>query len=149
MKARLLIIVLALLPLSYLSQCKKQEIMQSDIVLYNKPLKTIQRYTQGKWKLQYSYGGLWAHKSIDTNNSYMIISPDHIIIGNNSSGVLVDTTIVWVKTETPIKEITYLLGFSWSGNLLPEYLFIDQIKNDTLIINDCKDDGFTHYYTKY
>jgi len=37
---------------------------------------------------QYTYGGLSAHKYIDTYNSYMILSPEHIIIGNESTGVV-------------------------------------------------------------
>lgn len=149
MRAHYLIIPLSLLLFGCFNQCKKQDIMQSNIVLYNKPLKTIQHYIQGKWKLQYSYGGFSTHKYIDTHNSYMILSPERIIMGNDSTGVVVDTTIVWVRTETPQKEVTYLLSFSWSGNYWPEYLFIDQIKSDSLIINDNKSDGFSYFYTKY
>jgi len=79
----------------------------------------------------------------------MIISPDHIIIGNDSTGVIVDSSIIWVKTDIGSNDYTYLLSYTWSGYLWPEHEIVKQIKNDTLIIRDYVSDGYDNYYTKY
>ena len=121
----------------------------TNIILYNKPLDTIQHYIQGKWKLQYSYGGISVHKEIDTHNSYMILSPTHITMGNDLTGIVVDTTIVWVKADIGNRDSTYLLSYSWSGYLWPEYNIVDQLKYDTLILRQYVDDGLEFFYKKY
>ena len=79
----------------------------------------------------------------------MILSPEHIIIGNDSTGVVVDSSIIWIKTYIGSNDYTYLLSYSWSGYLWPEHEIIDQIKNDTLIVRDYVSDGYSYYYTKY
>jgi hypothetical protein len=117
--------------------------------LYDQPLNVIQSYIKGKWRLQYIYGGLLAKKHIDSYNSYLILSSDHITRGNDSTGVIVDTTIVWVRAKVWGNDSTYLLSYSWRGYNWPEYYIIDQIKDDTLIIKDYVDDGFNYYYTKF
>jgi len=149
MKPHFLIIASSLILFCCFNQCKKHDVTPTNIVLYDKPLETIQHYIQGKWKLQYTYGGLSAHKYIDTYNSYMILSPEHIIIGNESTGVVADTTIVWVRTDIGTNDFTYLLSYSWSDNPWPWYYIVSQIKNDTLVIRDNIDDGYSYYYTKY
>jgi hypothetical protein len=131
-------------------QCDKDKDNQTEtvsILLRDKPLSIIQGYIVGEWDLNYAYGGIFTHKAIDQENSYMILSPDHIIIGN-MYGISVDTTIVWVRAKTLFGDSTYLLSYSWSGYLWPEYRIVDQIKSDTLIIKDNGDDGFAYYYTK-
>ena len=129
--------------------CKKEKYTPTNIVLYDKPLETIQLYIQGKWKLQYAYGGLSTHKYIDRYNSYMILSSDHIIIGNDSTGIVVDTNITWVRAEIGYTDSTYLLSYSWKGYLWPEHYVVDQIKCDTLMIREYVSDSYTYYYTKY
>jgi hypothetical protein len=129
--------------------CKKDDKEPINIILYNKSLKTIQHYSQGKWKLQYSLGGIIAQKNIDKNNSYMLLTPNHIILGNDSLGVVVDTSIIWEKTKIENSEFTYLLSFSWVGYSWPEHYLIDKIKNDTLIIRNHVSDGLSYFYTKY
>ncbi|HEY4789613.1 MAG TPA: hypothetical protein VIH57_26365, partial [Bacteroidales bacterium] len=62
--------------------CTKED-QSMTITLHDKPLPVIQSYIKGKWKLQYVYGGPVAQKIIDTHNSYLILSPDHIIAGND------------------------------------------------------------------
>ena len=99
--------------------------------------------------MQYSIGGISVHKEIEKNNSYMLLKPDHIVIGNDPVGIVVDTSIVWVKTDIGTNEFTYLLSYSWSGYLWPEHYVVEQIKNDTLVIREYVDDGFRLYYTKY
>jgi hypothetical protein len=149
MKKNYLINILVLFIFTFITQCKTDEVTPSNIILYNKPLKTIQQCINGKWKLEYSYGGLLSHKYIETHNSYMTINSDHIIMGDDSRGVVVDTTIIWKREKDVYNDYTYLMGFSWSGYLWPEYQIVDQIKNDTLIIKENGYDGYDYYYTKY
>jgi hypothetical protein len=134
-----------------LARCEKDRkpIPPVNITLWDKPLSVIQSYIKGKWMLQYAYGGLSTHKYFDLHNSYMILSPNHIVLGNDSLRVVVDTTILWVRTDIGSNDFTYLLSYSWSGYLWPEYYIVNQIKNDTLIIRDYENDGFDYYYTKY
>ena len=137
--------ILLLLFSSMGAGCEKDnEELLHNITLHDKPLPVIQKYITGKWRLQYAFGGLWAHKVINTNNSYMILSPDHITKGNDS-GIIVDTTLVWVKTEIGTNDFTYLFSYPPSSI---SYI-VDQIKNDTLVITQYLSDGFTFYYTKY
>jgi hypothetical protein len=134
---------------TFFAQCKTEEVMPNNIILYNKPLKTIQQCIYGKWKLEYSYGGLCAHKYIGTHNSYMILNSNRIILGNDSTQ-FVNSTIVWKKTDIGSNEFTYLLNFNLNENLSTESQIIDQIKNDTLITRDYYvSDGFSYYYTRY
>lgn len=149
MKKQSLIISSVLILLLCFTRCKTDEITPTNIVLYNKPLKTMQQYIQGKWKLQYAYGGFSTHKYTAVDDSYMILSPNHITMGNSSKGVVVDTTIVWTKTDIGTNDFTYLLSYSWAGYPWPEYYVVDQIKNDTLIIREYVNDGYDYYYTKY
>ena len=87
MKTIIKIGILILLFSSMGAGCEKDsEQLLHNITLYDKPLSVIQKYITGKWKLQYAFGGLWAHKVINTDNSYMILSPNHIIKGNDSRG---------------------------------------------------------------
>lgn len=138
--------LLIAIALVYFNACEKDtvQIKSSSITLYDKPLFFIQAYIKGKWKLQYSYGGESVMKIVDKNNSYLYLSPNHITIGNDSLGIIVNTTINWVKND-----FTYLLSYKWAGFPWPEYKIVEQIKNDTLVIRDDMSDGFKHYYTKY
>jgi hypothetical protein len=148
-RSNLAILVLSLMGLN-LACCEKDKnpVHLSNITLWDKPLSVIQDYTTGSWKLEYSYGGFTSHKSLDRINSYMILKPNHIKLGNDSLGVVVDTTIVWVKYDIGTNDFTYLLSFNWSGFPLPEYNVVQEIKNDTLIIREYVNDGYTLYYTK-
>jgi hypothetical protein len=79
----------------------------------------------------------------------MILCPNHIILGNDTQGVVVDTNIVWVRSDIGSNDFTYLLSFTWSGYPWPWYYIVSEIKNDTLIIRDDIDDGYSYYYFKY
>lgn len=131
--------------------CKKEhESVQQNvnITLYDQPLSVIQKYISGNWKLQYQIGGIAGSKYIDSHNSYMSLTPDHIIFGDDLQGVIIDTTIVWKQDLNGINE-TYLMGIPHPGWSTPMYFIVNEIKNDTLIIIDYNIiDGYTHYYTK-
>jgi len=130
--------------------CKKETKTQQHvtITLYDKPLSVIQQYVTGNWKLQYEVGGIAGAKYVDTIHSYWDLTPNHIIAGNDISGIYVDTTIIWIKAENLFKNTpyTYLLSYSLSGFF--HVYIINGIKNDTLIITDYEGDGFTYYFTK-
>src|SRR5690554_386397 len=91
---RLITILLLLLPVCVVllgAGCEKDEESEKqsvNITLHNKKLSIIQNYTTGNWKLQYAYGGLSAHKVVDTHNSYMDLTPEHIIMGNDLYGIV-------------------------------------------------------------
>ena len=131
------------------TQCKKDK-NPLNITLYDKPLGEIQSYTQGKWKLQYEKGGFCGSCYYpSTQNSYMILAPNRIVIGNDSLGVIVDTSIVW-KKEPWGTNFTYLLSYYYSpGYAFPYYYFINEIKNDTLVLSDYASDPVYRYYTKF
>ncbi len=115
---------------------------QSNIILFGKPLPVIQEYITGTWNLQYSAGGLAYHKVVDTANTFWILTPTHISAFNNS-GVYVNTQLIWTPA-TLYNEKAYL--FSYNGS--PLHYIVEQIKNDTLIIREYADDGFTYYFSK-
>lgn len=125
--------------------CKKETKTQQHvtITLYDKPLSVIQQYVTGNWKLQYAVGGIAGAKYIDTIHSYWDLTPNHIIAGNDISGVYVDTTIIWTP-KIIYNEKTYLLSYP----SYPSYYIVVQIKHDTLIIRDYVDDGYSYYFTK-
>ncbi len=127
--------------------CRKEKIkpqQKATITLYDKPLSVIQHYITGNWNLQYAVGGIAGFKYVDTINSYWDLTLNHIIAGNDLSGVYVDTTIVWTPW-TIANEKTYLLSYPSS----PNYYIVVQKKNDTLIIRDYVDDGYSYYFTEY
>ncbi|MCF6332545.1 MAG: hypothetical protein L3J11_04595 [Draconibacterium sp.] len=148
-KLKLLTLLLLLLPLCLVvlgTGCERDhesEQLLHNITLSDKPLSVIQKYITGDWKLQYAFGGLLAHKVTDTVNSYMILSPNYIIKGNDSRGVFVDSSIEWIY-----KYDTYLLDYSYSEGVHFAYI-IERIKNDTLMLTEDAGDGFTYFYTKH
>jgi hypothetical protein len=118
--------------------CKKEFKTPSNIILYDKPLSLIQSCINGKWRLHYTSGGVSYRKIIAKYNYYMVLSPDHIILGNDSLGVFVDAKVNWALINSAYR-------FSYGSY----YETPIEIKNDTLIIMDYLDDGFRHCYTKY
>lgn len=131
------------------AQCKKSD-TGLNIILHDKPLNTIQSYIQGKWKLQYTFGGFAAMKYPATHNSYIILNPNNIIIGNDSAGVVVDTAIIWVRAKDIAGDSTYLLTYSYTpGYAFPYAYIVDRIYNDTLVLSDNAYDPISRYYTKF
>ena len=70
----------------------------------------------------------------------MILTSNRIVIGKDSLGVIVDTTVIW-KKEHRGTNFTYLLSYRYSpGYAFPYYYFMNEIKNDTLILSDYASD---------
>ena len=135
--------------LYFFSSCSKDK-TPLNITLYNKPLNIIQNYTKGDWLLQYVKGGFCSTCVYpETHNSYMNLTTNKIVIGNDSAGILVDTIVTWRKVSTN-SGTTYLLSYYWSPGYGPyAYNFlINEIKNDTLIISDYTSDPAYYYYIK-
>ena len=131
-------------------QCRKEH-NGLTITLYDKPLPVIQSYIQGKWKLDYTKGGICGSCIYpDTNQSYLILSPDRFVFGNNLAGVVVDTVIYWKRDKDIFNDSTYLLTFyhsQWYGPF-PLIYIVDGIHNDTLRLIDNASDPFYYYYSK-
>ena len=126
--------------------------------LYAQPLPVIQEHIQGKWKLQYSTGVYMSGKEIDIYGSYLHLSPDHIIIGNQMHGVFTDSPIMWVLDENSHfaaheGQDAYMLTYNheWrDGNLMKSSTLMPyRIKNDTLIFLHPASDWSCYYHTKY
>ncbi len=111
-----------------------------NIMLYDKPLSVIQQYITGNWDLHYQIGGIAGGKYVDDYNSYLNLTSNHIIMGNDLYGVVVDTAIIWKHND-----YTYLLSYPSS----PISYIVVQIKKDTLVIRDDLNDGYSYYYTKH
>ena len=155
------LVILLMLAGSF-SSCGKDKIDFNNIEnLYEQPLEVIQKAVQGKWKLQYSYGGFIGQTIVDTHGTYMHISKDRIIMGSNTHGVTTDSPIIWEKWENFNGiEITYLLSYNhhilifeqdgviYEERPIADRLFFNEIKNGTLSVWDCVMDGFTGYYSR-
>ncbi|MBI1783355.1 MAG: hypothetical protein HYR66_18625 [Sphingobacteriales bacterium] len=143
----LLFILGSLLLLFCFSQCKKDS-GPVNIILWDKPLPVIQSYIKGTWKLQYVYGGLAPVKSFPQSDTYTTFSANWITT-RNSTGITLDTSIVWKKDTDIQGNSTWLLSYRYSlGYAFPIYMRVDQIHNDTLILGDNAYDGFGYFYSK-
>lgn len=132
------------------AQCKKER-TPLNITLYNKPLSTIKTYVEGKWELQYAKGGICGScVSPARNNQYMQISTDRIVFGNDSAGIVLDTTIYWKRDKDIFNDSTYLLTYYYSAGAgpFPIAYIVDGIYNDTLKLIDDAYDPIYYYYIK-
>ncbi len=134
----------------YFSACKKDS-NKVNITLHDKPLPTIQSYIKGNWKLSYTKGGycgtcVWPAK----NNQYMILSANRIVFGNDSAGIVLDTTIKWERAKGVFYDMTFLLTYYYPAGYgsYPIAYIVDGIYNDTLKLIDNASDPFYYYYTK-
>ena len=130
--------------------------------LYEQPLPMIQKCVQGEWKLQYTTGGFYYRKTIDTLGSYMHLTKNHITMGNNT-GITTDSPIKWVNEENSSVggKRAHLLTFNhfiyiseqdgviYEKRLMYNSLIPYQIKNDTLAMWEGCCDSYMWYYTKY
>lgn len=134
------------------SQCKKDP-AQLNITLNDKSLKTIKSHIQGRWRLQYTKGGICGSCVYPAkNNQYMDIAGDRIIVGSDSAGVIIDTTITWIQaTSYYYQKPTYLLSYYFPPGYgpFPISYIVDGIYNDTLRLIDNASDPSFKYLTKY
>lgn len=118
------------------------------IVLYNKPLDTIQTYINGKWQLRY-YSGGWCSGCVvqrDNYEDYWTFNGEKIT-QSLKNRVVVDTTIYWYRMKDVFGDSTYLLNFDDRNGLWNTYV-VDKIFNDTLILFDNATDPFKYRFTR-
>ena len=164
------VIILCIVLAGTFSSCNKKSDSDIDMSkidfsnienLYEQPLPVIQNAVQGEWQLQFSVGGFVYQKIIDIHSSYMYITQDHIVMGNDTYGVTTDSPIQWMKGKPFGGDIdAYMLTYNHSicineqdGVIYEKVPIFNtlvpcQIKNDTLVIADPCCDGFSYYYTK-
>ena len=119
------------------------------IMLYNKPLDTIQHYTKGKWKLVYAKGGICGTCLHFCDNCYVEFTSNNKFISNTFAITNDTTTIHWVRDiGTWINnDSTYLMTIRDKDDV-PWVYVIDQIYNDTLIYHDNSDDAVFYHFIK-
>jgi hypothetical protein len=115
-------------------------------VLHDKPLKTIQQYIHGQWRLVYSKLGSGRYPC---DNCRVEFTQDDKFISNVL--VIYDTpySITWIKDigKHLDGDSTYLMTLGLeSGYSYP--FVIDKIFNDTLIFYENFDDAYSYYCIK-
>jgi hypothetical protein len=150
MKTMLLKISFIFLLLSLMEAgCKKDDKTPTNIILYDKPLKTIQHHIQGKWKLVYGKGGFCGTCKYYCDNCFTEFTLDNKIISKSFIITTDTTTIRWVRgigTYTN-NDSTYLMTFKDKQGI-PWVYVIEQIYNDTLIYHDNSSDDMFYHYVK-
>jgi hypothetical protein len=131
-----------------LARCAREH-TPLNITLHDKPLRVIESYISGSWKFQYAYGGIMPMRYSDRHNSYMVLQSNHIVMGNDSSGVVVDGPVLWTRGKDIFNDSTYLLGFyNTPSYAFPYYYVVDRIYNDTLILIDNASDAVYYHYIR-
>lgn len=133
------------------AECRKER-QALTITLHDKPLATIQSYIHGKWRLQYAKGGfcgtcVWPGRQ----NQYILINEQTIVFGNDSAGIIHDTTIKWIRARDVFSDSTFLLTYYYprGAGPFPISYIVDGIYNDTLKLVENANDPLYYYYTKY
>ncbi|GAB4094473.1 hypothetical protein [Flaviaesturariibacter terrae] len=126
-----------------LTQCRKDASGRTfNTSLTDIPLASVQEATKGRWELRRISGGLCAACDHPvTQGSYMILSTDYVVFGNDSLGVVEQGPIGWAPAS-------YFGGgyvfTTPSGNgYVPT-----EIRNDTLLLQQYAADGLTLYFNR-
>ena len=102
MRKHILIIATILLLFCCFTRCKKDDISLSNIVLYNQPLETIQKYIQGKWKIVYGKGGISSNEIQYCKDCSVEFTSTNKIISNSFAITAGAVTIQWTKEKEHI-----------------------------------------------
>lgn len=152
MKKNNLILIAALLLLICCTEGKndKEELsekMPVNILLYNQPLDTIQKYIQGKWKLMYGYGG-FTGSTYKCDKCYFEFTSDNKV-NSNTFGTPNFASILWIKAFGlhTSNDTAYIMSYKDSGDF-ERFFVMDKIYNDTLIFHDNCDDAIYYHYIK-
>ena len=135
MKKFFLIVPLLLIIFCCVIRCKKDEPI--NIVLYDKPLVTIQHYIQGKWKLVYGKGGICGSCVFPCDNCYFEYTSDNRFISKAFAITTDTTTVQWIRDIGMYLngDSTYIMTFVDKYGAPSSYV-IDRIYYDTLIYHD-------------
>jgi hypothetical protein len=121
-----------------------------NIVLYNQPLKTIQHYIQGQWRLVYGKGGFCGTCKFPCDNCSIEFTSSNKVISNSMFVITSDTTSIhwnrdigtWTNNDS-----TYLMKF-WDKEGVPWVYVIQEINYDTLIYHDNSSDAMFYHCVK-
>ena len=124
--------------------CKKDHPV--NIVLHDKPLKTIQQYIYGQWSLVYSKIGSVRYPC---DSCKVEFTQDDKFISNVLTAYATPYSIIWVKDigmflggdSTYLMTIGHEFGYSQS-------FVIDKIINDTLIFYENFEYPYSYYCLK-
>ncbi len=128
------------------SDCKKKTNPSTNFDFVGKSLSEVQSHAIGKWRLNYTIGGIAGSKTQSNNGQYIIINAYKFILGF-STGQQLDSTLIWKKipTNSGKGDSTYLMVYGILNGLV-----LNEIKSDTLIVSDYLiSDGYNYYYTKF
>ncbi|MCL2738911.1 MAG: DUF5018 domain-containing protein [Bacteroidales bacterium] len=136
---------------------RQPKILLNDIPhLFLQPLPVIQEQMQGKWKLQLSsvVEENILITSIDKQGSYMHITMERIIMGNNS-GIITDSPIIWAEIEDPWGQVLHYIPV-WHhmgdpkikrhvSKIIPRGI----VNNHLYISTDISNNHYVLFFTKY
>ncbi|TCJ14525.1 hypothetical protein EPD60_11105 [Flaviaesturariibacter flavus] len=107
-------------------------------------VKTVQEQIKGRWRLRRITGGFGGPQVTHpvTHNPYIILSEDHLVMGNDSLGVFVDAPITWAPATQ------FGSGYVLSTPNDAVQLVPSGIRNDTLYLLQYAADGVTYHYTR-
>lgn len=133
------------------AQCKKEHNnhIVTNIILYNKPLDTIQFYIQGKWECHYGKGGIAANNIQYYHNYYWSFGSNNRLIQSYNGATTTDTAINWIKELGTYTngDSTFIMSFHDKQNV-PWVYVVDGIYNDTLILHNNYSDAIFYHFTK-
>lgn len=143
------VINVSILSIFCFAQCKKEHTALT-ITLYNQPLKTIQSYIQGNWKLQYGKGGICAICVQHYDSSFWKFNYNNKIEVSYKGAIITDTTITWIKDVGVYTngDSTFIMNF-YDKRGYPSNYVVDRIFNDTLVLHDAYSvDAVFYHFTK-
>ena len=123
--------------------------------LFAQPLPLLQKSLIGKWKLISVYGGIEGKSQTAFDDDYMILTQEHIEMGNKTSGIIIDSPLKWENLANfngypTASFISYNFQIAPNGNILGyEKLLPQQIIEGVLTLWDLRTDGYFYVFTKY
>ncbi len=141
-------LILSISILFCFAQCKKER-NDSTIILYNKPLTTIQSYIQGNWKLHYGKGGICGSCIQYYDSSFWKFTNNNEIKISYKGTIITDTIITWRRDLGTYTngDSTFVMNF-YDKQGYPSNFVVDRIFNDTLILHDNSSDAVFYHFTK-
>jgi hypothetical protein len=144
MKKLAFLSALSIIIILLIFNCKKDTPL--NITLHDKPLKTIQQYINGQWRLVYSKKDSGRYPC---DNCKVEFTQDDKFISNVLTAYVSPYSIIWVKNIGMLLDgdSTYLMTIGHEFGYSQSFV-IDKIINDTLIFYENFDYPFSYYCIK-
>ncbi|MCJ7446871.1 MAG: hypothetical protein MUO72_04200 [Bacteroidales bacterium] len=144
MKKLSLLSALSIIIILLILNCKKDYPLS--IILYDKPLATIQHYIHGKWRLVYSKGGSCSTCKYPCDNCIVEFTPDDKFISNVLTLYATPYSITWIRDKGMHLDgdSTYLMTLGHEFGYSISYV-IDKIYSDTLLFYENFDEPMSYY----